>query len=65
MNIENEAAVAARILEHDIRNQLGNIFLAIEGIRAELDEKNEDVDVYTSIIVNCCKQIETIVKCVK
>lgn len=65
MSIEIEAN-AARILEHDIRNQLGNIYLAIEGIKAECgDTNNEDFVCYTDIIINCCKQVENIVKRVK
>ncbi|WP_299290138.1 hypothetical protein [uncultured Mucilaginibacter sp.] len=63
MNTENEATVAARVLEHDIRNQLGNIYLAVEGIKAELaDNNNEDFTCYTDIIINCCKQVEHIIK---
>ncbi|RYE35686.1 MAG: hypothetical protein EOP42_06120 [Sphingobacteriaceae bacterium] len=57
---------AARILEHDIRNQLGNIYLAVEGMKAELgQDKNEDFMCYTDIILNCCKQMESIIKQVK
>ncbi len=57
---------AARILEHDIRNQLGNIYLAVEGIKAEIGESNnEDFVCYTDIIINCCKQVENIIKQVK
>lgn len=61
MNMENET-VAARALEHDVRNQLGNICLAVEGIKAEQTEANESMDIYTDIIVGCCKQIENILK---
>lgn len=57
---------AARILEHDIRNQLGNIYLAVEGIKAEFGENNnEDFICYTDIIISCCKQVENIIKQVK
>lgn len=63
MNIESEANMAAKILEHDIRNQLGNIYLAVEGIKAEFGESNnEDVTSYTDIIISCCKQVENIIK---
>lgn len=63
---ENEAKVAARMLEHDVRNQLGNIYLAVEGIKAEFGElNNEDFNSYTNIIINCCRQIENIIKRVK
>jgi len=66
MGTENEATMAARVLEHDIRNQLGNIYLAVEGIKSELAENNnEDFTCYTDIIINCCKQVESIVKRVK
>lgn len=66
MNIENEATMAARVLEHDIRNQLGNIYLAVEGIKSELaDDNNEDFTCYTDIIISCCKQVENIIKRVK
>ncbi|MVN20133.1 hypothetical protein [Mucilaginibacter arboris] len=63
MSAENEAIIAARVLEHDIRNQLGNIYLAVEGIKAEFTENdNEDFISYTDIIINCCKQVENIIK---
>ena len=66
MNTENETNESARVLEHDIRNQLGNIYLAVEGIKAELAENNnEDFTCYTDIIINCCKQVENIIKRVK
>lgn len=64
MSIEAEAT--ARILEHDIRNQLGNIYLAVEGVKAEFgQQENEDFTCYTDIILSCCKQIENIIKRVK
>ncbi len=57
---------ATRILEHDVRNQLGNIYLAVEGVKAEFgQQQNEDFTCYTDIILNCCKQIENIMKQVK
>jgi nitrogen fixation/metabolism regulation signal transduction histidine kinase len=63
MSTENEAIVAKRVLEHDIRNQLGNIYLAVEGIKSEFAENNsEELELYTSIIINCCKQVENILK---
>ena len=63
MSTENEAITAARVLEHDIRNQLGNIYLAVEGIKFEFEESNrEELDTYTDIIINCCKQVENILK---
>lgn len=62
MNIETQVP-AARILEHDIRNQLGNIYLAVEGIKAEFGaNENEDFACYTDIIISCCKQVENIIK---
>lgn len=64
MSVEKEVnRTAARILEHDIRNQLGNIYLAVEGIKAEFaDQGNEDFDSYTEIIISCCKQVENLIK---
>jgi nitrogen fixation/metabolism regulation signal transduction histidine kinase len=62
MSTETEATTAARVLEHDIRNQLGNIYLAVEGIKAEFAENNEDFISYTDIIINCCKQVENIIR---
>lgn len=63
MNTEKEAVMAARTLEHDVRNQLSNIYLAVEGIKAEFGEDNtEDLASYTDIIISCCKQLEKIVK---
>jgi len=35
----------------------------LEGIKAEFGENNnEDFSCYTDIIINCCKQIENIIK---
>ncbi|RYY07848.1 MAG: hypothetical protein EOP43_01995 [Sphingobacteriaceae bacterium] len=66
MSADTELNIAAKILEHDIRNQLGNIYLAIEGIKAEFAENNnEDFISYTDIIINCCKQVENIIRQVK
>lgn len=66
MSIENETITSTRILEHDIRNQLGNIYLAVEGIRSEAAENdNEEISSYTEIIISCCKQVENILKRVK
>lgn len=63
MSTQNEVNTAAHILQHDIRNQLGNIYLAVEGIKAELAENcNEDFTSYTDIIVNCCKKVENMIK---
>lgn len=63
MSVETEAIIAARVLEHDIRNQLGNIYLAVEGIKAEfVENNNEDFISYTDIIINCCKQVENIIR---
>lgn len=66
MSIESGADLSARKLEHDIRNQLGNIYLAVEGIKAEFgNNNNEDLASYTDIIINCCKQVEKIMKQIK
>lgn len=65
MSTEKEVnkTTAGRILEHDIRNQLGNIYLAVEGIKAECtDSNNEEFTSYVEIIMNCCKQVEHIIK---
>lgn len=63
MSAEKEANRTTRILEHDIRNQLGNIYLAVEGIKAEFaDNSNADFISYTDIIISCCKQVENMIK---
>lgn len=66
MSTSTELSIDAKVLEHDIRNQLGNIYLAVEGIKAEFAEhNNEDFISYTDIIINCCKQVENIIGQVK
>ncbi len=66
MSTSTELSIDAKVLEHDIRNQLGNIYLAVEGIKAEFAEhNNEDFISYTDIIINCCKQVENIIRQVK
>ncbi|MGI4020670.1 MAG: histidine kinase dimerization/phospho-acceptor domain-containing protein [Janthinobacterium lividum] len=66
MSADAELNIATKVLEHDIRNQLGNIYLAVEGIKAEFAEtNNEDFSSYTDIIINCCKQVENIIRQIK
>ena len=64
MNSEKEVnrTTAGRMLEHDIRNQLGNIYLAVEGIKAECTDNNDDFTAYVEIIISCCKQVENLIK---
>jgi signal transduction histidine kinase len=45
-------------LKHDIRNQLSNIQLALEGMRFEVDEQNSDIALYLDSMAQSAKKID-------
>jgi peptidoglycan hydrolase CwlO-like protein len=46
------------LLKHDIKNQLSNIQLAVEGLRFELDDVNEDITLYIESLSISAKKID-------
>ena len=53
--IDNEAVL---VLKHDIKNQLSNIQLAVDGLRFELDTPHEDVELYLDSLQQSAKKID-------
>lgn len=46
------------LLKHDIKNQLSNIQLALEGLKYEVEEIDIDVELYLDSIVQSAKKID-------
>lgn len=50
------------ILKHDIRNQLSNIQLALEGLKYEVDNPNGDLDLYFDSMAQSAKKIDKLLE---
>ncbi|RFZ83009.1 hypothetical protein DYU05_12715 [Mucilaginibacter terrenus] len=46
------------MLKHDIKNQLSNIQLAIEALKFELEDGNEEQEMYANSIVVSARKID-------
>lgn len=46
------------VLKHDIRNQLSNIQLALEGLKYEVDNQKGDLDLYFDSMAQSAKKID-------
>ena len=51
-------AEAFDLLKHDIKNQLSNIQLAIEGLKFEVEDKEGDYALYMDSIAKSAKKID-------
>ncbi|MCQ6961346.1 hypothetical protein [Mucilaginibacter aquariorum] len=51
---------AFEILKHDIKNQLSNIQLALEGLKYEVDDQNSDLDLYLDSMAQSAAKIDTL-----
>jgi signal transduction histidine kinase len=49
-------------LKHDIRNQLSNIQLALEGMRFEVDEQNSDIALYLDSMAQSARKIDKLLE---
>lgn len=58
----DETPKAKNATIHDIRNQLSNISLALEQLRFEIPDQNEDCKYYLDTIFSSCKKINTILE---
>lgn len=45
-------------LKHDIKNQLSNIQLALEGIRYEIEEPGPDLSLYMDSIYHSAQKVD-------
>jgi nitrogen-specific signal transduction histidine kinase len=54
---------AFEMLKHDIRNQLSNIHLALEGLKYEVDDQNGDLDLYFDSMSQSAKKIDKLLEC--
>jgi hypothetical protein len=59
---EKVESSAMRTLKHDIKNQLSNIYLALEQLRYELPDTTEDCTFYMDLISKSATKIDTILK---
>jgi signal transduction histidine kinase len=57
---DEEKPDAGHILRHDIKNQLSNIILALEQLRYEVPDPNEDIAFYLDAISQSCTNINNI-----
>ena len=48
------------VVKHDIKNQLSNISLALEQLRFEIPDQNEDCKYYLDTIFASVKKINTL-----
>ena len=54
---EESRAKEDQMLRHDIKNQLSNIVLAVEQLKYEITDVNEDCAFYLETISTSCKNI--------
>lgn len=52
--------IAFKALKHDIKNQLSNIYLAIEQLKYELPEVTTDISFYLDMINTSCNNINSV-----
>lgn len=52
----------AYTLRHDIKNQISNIILAVEELRFEITDQNDDIKFYLDAISKSCTNINGILK---
>jgi nitrogen-specific signal transduction histidine kinase len=53
---------AFEMLRHDIKNQLSNIQLALEGLKYEIEDKGEDLDLYMDSMAQSAKKIDKLLE---
>jgi signal transduction histidine kinase len=56
---------AFKMLKHDIKNQLSNIQLALEGLKYEVDDKNGDLRLYLDSMAQSATKIDTLLNSFK
>ncbi|MFD0795101.1 hypothetical protein ACFQZX_15875 [Mucilaginibacter litoreus] len=47
--------------KHDIKNQLSNIQLALEGLKFECEDTNEDLQLYISSLSESARKIDILI----
>lgn len=61
MSNEDKAANnGTGVIKHDIKNQLSNISLALEQLRYEIPDQNEDCQYYLDTILTSVKKINSV-----
>ena len=51
---------AVDMLKHDIKNQLSNIQLALEGLKYEVDDQSSDIGLYLDSMAQSAAKIDTL-----
>jgi nitrogen-specific signal transduction histidine kinase len=57
---EKNDAETLRALKHDIKNQLSNIYLAVEQLRYEISDANTDCQFYIDLIATSATSINSL-----
>ncbi|RYU89553.1 hypothetical protein EWM62_14645 [Mucilaginibacter terrigena] len=50
------------MLKHDIKNQLSNIQLALEGLRYEVEDNNSDLNLYLDSLTQSAQKIDKLLE---
>ena len=58
-------ADALLMLKHDIKNQLSNIQLAIEGLRYEVEDLDGDTGLYIQSMLSSAQKIDKLLEIIK
>lgn len=58
-------AEALLMLKHDIKNQLSNITLAIEGLRYEVEDVGGDMGLYINSMLQSAQKIDKLLDVIK
>ncbi|AMR31222.1 hypothetical protein A0256_07170 [Mucilaginibacter sp. PAMC 26640] len=58
-------APALQMLKHDIKNQLSNIHLALEGLRYEVDDIGGDIGLYIDTMLRSAQKIDELLNVIR
>lgn len=62
INPDMPDAAALNMLKHDIKNQLSNIHLALEGLRYEVDDIGGDMGLYMDSVLKSAQKIDQLLE---
>lgn len=62
MAAEENTDKGTGVFKHDVKNQLSNISLALEQLRFEIPDQNEDCKYYLDTIFTSCKKINSLLE---
>jgi signal transduction histidine kinase len=59
------SSAALKLLKHDIRNQLSNIQLALEGLKYEVSDHPADLSLYFDAMAQSAREIDKLLNTVE